>query len=369
MEVKKLPTLYGMDTKGRIKEWKIATEGDQIITLSGLQGGALTQTVAYAEAKNVGRANETSAEEQAEKQALSKWKAKHKKQYREQISELGYLPVLPQLALDYLKAGHRATYPAIAQPKLNGMRGLRNNNDHSFRSRENNVIRTLPHIEKQLRWLEENCPYFFGRIDGEFYIHGYHLSDIISLIKRHQEDEEKLSFYIFDIHMKGLPQQERIDGLELIQTWMANNEEYVAMHAPNIKAIESVVVNSEAEFIGYQHRWERKGFEGAMLRDPKAEYASGPAKTTAIFKRKSFQDSEFEIEDISEGSEGRAILHFTANGRPFKAEMVGSDEVTAEVFRNRASYIGKRATVKYQELSKYGVPTIGVKALVIRDYE
>lgn len=365
-----LPELYGRDQKGNIKVWRIHTDGARIITESGRLGGKLSPSFAYGKVTNRGRANEQSAEKNAEAQARSKWEAKKKKLYRETVEELDQLPVLPQLALDYLKAGHRATYPAYAQPKLNGMRGLRKPEQKAFVSREGNEIRTMHHIEEQLNWIQVSCPYWNKNIDGEFYIHGFYLSDIISLVKRAQKDSILMEFHIFDIADDELDQQTRLDHLRLVAEWMEENAEDCKTYAKNIKVVPSVNIYSETEFLEYQKECEKLGYEGAMLRTLDAKYTSGPAKTTAIFKRKSFQDCEFVTLDVTEGEEGRAILHFeTKDGRPFKAELIGSDEVTQEVFLNKQEYIGQPATVKFQEWSKYGVPSIGVKALAFRNYE
>lgn len=365
-----LPTLYGYDQKGRLKIWKIRTEGARIIAESGLEGGVMTPSFSSGEAKNIGRANEQSAAENAITKAQSKWNDKKKSQYRESIEELENLGLLPQLALDFLKAGHRAKFPAIAQPKLNGMRGLRNVDKKAFISRKGNKIRTMANIEEQIRWLSLNCPYWHKAIDGEFYIHGFYLSDIISLVKREQRDSALVEFHIFDFAIENEQQETRLDRLMFVAGWMEKHKEACETYARNIKIVPCKRVNSMEEFVAYQMECESQGYEGAMLRSPTAKYKSGPAKTTAIFKRKSFQDAEFTTLDITEGEEGRAILHFeTKDGRPFKAELIGSDEVTQEVVRNKARYIGQPATVKFQELSKYGVPSIGVKALAFRNYE
>lgn len=372
MQAKTFPVLYRIGQNGKVLQWSVSVEGREINVLSGEKGGKMTRTTSYATAKNVGRANETSAAEQALKEAESKWNKQKKKLYRESIDEAQNVPVLPMLALDYLKYGHRAKFPAIGQRKLNGMRGLRAPDNSEFRSRENNPIRKLPHIESQLRWLEMECPYWYEEIDGEIYRHGIPLGDIISLVKRAQPDSEKLEFHIFDLNLEGVRQDQRIDILRTIKSWMDKHAEEVRHFAPHIFISDSIIVRDEKHMIELQKEYESEGFEGIMLRDPNAVYVSGPAKTPAVFKRKSFQDAEFDIVDITEGAEGRAILHFvTKEGRPFSAELVGSDEVCREVFDNRTEILQakKKATVKYQELSKYGVPTIGVKALVIRDYE
>ena len=46
----------------------------------------------------------------------------------------------------------------------------------------------------------------------------------------------------------------------------------------------------------------------------------------------------------------------------------GTKERRKELYKNGKQYIGKMLTVKYQELTKYGVPRFGT-GVAIRDYE
>ena len=73
-----LPTLYSIDSKQNIRQWRVWTEGADIIVEHGLMGGKLQQKRTTAKAKNTGRANATTAEEQAKLEAQSKWNAQVK---------------------------------------------------------------------------------------------------------------------------------------------------------------------------------------------------------------------------------------------------------------------------------------------------
>jgi predicted DNA-binding WGR domain protein len=75
------PTLYGKDTKGNIKEWSVYTDGATVTVGHGRLGGKITTKSYEAEAKNVGRSNETTPEEQAELEALAKWTKQLKRGY------------------------------------------------------------------------------------------------------------------------------------------------------------------------------------------------------------------------------------------------------------------------------------------------
>ena len=98
--MKKLPTLYAKASTGKIKQWSVWTEGDTIYVEHGQQGGKMQVKETVCKPKNVGRANETTAEEQAISEAKSKWKKQYDKDYRESVDELPE-STLPNLAHKY----------------------------------------------------------------------------------------------------------------------------------------------------------------------------------------------------------------------------------------------------------------------------
>lgn len=77
------PALYITDKRGKERIWKIYTRGNTVHSTQGLVDGKKQTYERVFDAKNVGRSNETTAEEQALKEAQKKW-----------ISQIdkGYLP-------------------------------------------------------------------------------------------------------------------------------------------------------------------------------------------------------------------------------------------------------------------------------------
>ena len=70
----KLETLYKIDSVGKLREWSVHVEGNTFYAVKGLVGMKLiTDTPTLCVAKNVGRSNETTPEEQAEIEAKGKW--------------------------------------------------------------------------------------------------------------------------------------------------------------------------------------------------------------------------------------------------------------------------------------------------------
>ena len=172
---KTFPTLYKLTSTGAVQQWTISVVGNEIHTVYGQVGGKLQIATPdiIKEGKNIGRSNETTAEEQALAEAQSKWEKKTKAKYVEDISrasagesdvEGGYDPML---AHKFSEQGAKITYPAYTQPKLDGHRCLAiiDNGKCTLRSRTRKQIHSMPHIVKEL---ENVYPTGLIKLDGEF---------------------------------------------------------------------------------------------------------------------------------------------------------------------------------------------------------
>ena len=102
------------------------------------------------------------------------------------------------------------------------------------------------------------------------------------------------------------------------------------------------------------------------------------SRSKHLLKYKSFTDDEFEIVDVIEG-EGNlagkigAFVLKDSRGVLFNSAPTGSHAYWARMWQDRAILVGRKATVKYKELTpvkdgKGGVPSFG-KVIAIRDYE
>lgn len=115
------PLLYKKSSKGKLQQWKIWTEDENIYSEHGYVDGKITQDKpTIAKGKNIGKANETTPAEQAQSQAESKWKKQLDKGYKQTIEECDELVLLPMLANSFDKRGHDIQYPAYVQPKYDG---------------------------------------------------------------------------------------------------------------------------------------------------------------------------------------------------------------------------------------------------------
>ena len=122
-----MKTLYKRTTVGKIQEWRVEVDGNKFRTISGQQNGKqVTSEWTVCAGKNIGKANETSPEDQAAKEALAKWTKKTEKHYSVDIGAIDtdkFRKVMlakkwddyPELARD-----------AYSQPKLDGIRCVGN---------------------------------------------------------------------------------------------------------------------------------------------------------------------------------------------------------------------------------------------------
>lgn len=111
------------------------------------------------------------------------------------------------------------------------------------------------------------------------------------------------------------------------------------------------------------NEWVSEGFEGLVLRDPKALYKCG-ARDKRMCKVKVFQDDEFEIIDIVDGlrDEDMCFLMKTKEGYEFKAKPVGDRELKQWYRDNIENIKGKMGTVKFfgYTTTKEPVPNLPV---------
>ena len=150
--IKKLQTLYKVDTKGKLREWTMHIDGASFYAVKGLVDGKLTtdkptKTIA----KNVGRSNATTPEAQAELEAQAKFQKKLESGYAlDPIDAQKKKFYEPMLAHNFKDRQGEIKYPCYSQPKLDGIRCVvRKEGDKLVgRTRNGKEIECIPHIPK-----------------------------------------------------------------------------------------------------------------------------------------------------------------------------------------------------------------------------
>ena len=354
----KLDTIYKSTKGGKVQEWTIEVVGNKYRTISGQTDGKKVVsewTMCYG--KNEGKANATTDKEQALKEAEAKRKLKLEKDYSETLKGIKTKRHFePMLAAKWEDYKDKVQYPIFCQPKLDGIRCIVNKD--GMWSRNGKPIISAPHIYESLKPLfDENPDLIF---DGELYADKFanDFNKIVSLVKKTKptaadlkESKKNIQYWIYDLPSEfGLFQQRAQYLYDLFMEWS-----YFTAHCI---LVDTDVCRSEKEVTEYYEKYVDEGYEGQMLR-LNAFYENKRSKN--LLKHKSFIDEEYTIVDICEGEGNRAgtagyFVFETEDGKPFKSNVKGTWEETAEMLKNRKKLIGKQATVKYFNLTPDGIP-------------
>ena len=363
-------TFYGLDKKNGYKVWNISVKagpaGDAYLTIShGKEDGKLTEKVDYFGA-GYGKQGRTPYE-QAISEAEGRIKKQTDKGYRENKTDLGSLDTLAMLAADYRKQGHRIEYPCYGSVKYDGVRALakKRNGVVSLESRTSQPY-DIPHLTKILDIHMQDGDIW----DGEIYVHGYELQDIVSAVKRTDPEKEiakakraydkddseqneaavieailvgelrqKLQFHIFDV-VSDKPFSERVEDLDELCG--------IPVVSPCIQITEYGYIGSE-EAMKEHHKWAvSNGYEGSMLRNFSGLYESGK-RSASLQKYKSYLDSEFIILDVVPDKQGNGVFicQNDLNNLTFQVVM-GSMAERLSALDSKEEFKGKHLTVQYQ---------------------
>lgn len=368
----KLDTLYKRTSTGKIQTWFAEIEGNAYRTTAGYTDGKKTTTEwTYAEGKNIGRANETTPEEQAHAQVQSMYNDRLKKKYHksiEEIDEQRYFP--PMLAVKWADRKDKIDCEYVyIQPKLDGIRCIINKD--GMWTRNGKPIPSSPHIWEALKHIFVANPNL--TFDGELYNHDYHddFDKLSSLIRKTKpkpadilEARESVQYWIYDMYDANNPDMIFSERIHRAQVMHQDDMRWDYIHFTLARRIRIDEVDDVAmEYIGMN-------FEGAMVRlDKKYELK----RSKYLLKWKETEDSEYKIIDITEGEGNRSgiasrVILELPNGETFTAMPNGTFDYCKKLLENREKLIGQHGTVVYQNLTPGGVPRFP-KFKVVRDYE
>lgn len=350
-----IKTLYGKDSKGNLKKWTVEARGEFVIVTHGRVGGKMQEKTTTCKPKNVGRANATTAIQQAVLEAQSKYNKQIDKLYRPTIEELdGVGGMLPMLAHDYTKVGRRMTYPLDVSTKLDGVRCIARvvNGEVSLTSRGGKAYPVPEHIERDLYQLWSQQKHKDLVLDGEVYCHGMPLPFIVSAIKKPSAITDQLKYYIFDVPSN--------------KAWIERKHDLYTMQVSNLSSLEIVRnkrVENEDQARELLAEFMNDGFEGIMLRELNGLYKFNH-RSSSLMKWKEFTDCEVKVEFVEKDKNEEGVLHVIMKDAKtrFKVKMRGTHE--ERLFSNQQKLVGKWVTVRYQQLTPYGVPQFPVGVAV-----
>ena len=371
------PTLHGEGVLGKTKVWTISVEdrdasGVIIITRGYLDGKMQVSEKVISQGKNIGKKNETTPLQQAVSEARASWIKMKESGYSEAIKEeidntasvrgkgiVAEVP-LPMLAHEYHKRGKGFPFPCFTQPKLDGTRCV----GIPGRGLFSRLRKTIPHMEHIIAELNRLPVDLI--LDGELYTNELTFQEIVGLVKRETlkagdlEKQQKIKYHVYDLIQGDSYEKRHL----VLQTLFASHS------FQHLVLVPTFGCGSEAEMKEQHARFVSDGYEGIMLRNPAGIYKN--VRSVDLLKYKEFFDDEYEVVGFKEGEGGEkgCVLWTckTEKGETFHCRPRGTREDRTELFQKGASYIGKKLTVRFQELTDDGIPRFPV-GIAFRDYE
>lgn len=354
----KLPILYHKAKGGDLRQWKVWHEGDTIFTEYGQVGGKLQISKKKAVAKNVGRSNSTTPQDQAKLEAESLWRFKVDRKYSESKEDAQEELRLPMLAHKYEDKKKKVTFPAWVQPKLDGVRCLAQwDGDAISLTSRSGLPWNMPTVEKQLaEWLPKDMT-----LDGELYLHGMTCQTVTSYVKKWKQGSEKIIYHVYDVPI--------VDGCEILTSEERIASLFEVVESDNVQCVGGFEVKSEKDMMARYGEFVQDGYEGAILRLPHGQYLWG-YRSSELLKVKEFQDSEFIVIDAKQGRgkmEGGIIwiCQNDTNQETFDCTMKVTMDERREMYKNRKQYIGRQLTVRFFDRTEDDIPRFPV-GLVFR---
>lgn len=361
----KLPDLFGKASSGKIKVWRVevlANDDDtaSIYTDHGYEGGSIQQEEKIiSEGKNLGKSNETTPYEQAVSEAKALWTKKKDELYVEDKSDIvdntsGFF--LPMLAHKFTEQSANIDFrAAVLQFKYDGFCALakKENGVVYLWSRQGKLLDVPTEIKAELAVaLKEG-----ETTHGELYNYGWGFQRLASAIKKRNADTPNLQYYIYDTPVLGKTYKERfIDRWGNIPNILTPELTRVTGTTRLILAQTQIVTDPETipEIMAMSLSL---GYEGLMIRNLNSHYVF-KSRSYDLQKIKKFLDAEFEIIGGKEGTgreSGTVVFKcITDAGVEFDVRPRGTIEERSVMFDNLNSYIGKKLTVRYQNMSDEG---------------
>jgi ATP-dependent DNA ligase len=374
------PILYTKSKTGKVQQWQIDVKqnGNGTATITsqwGYKDGKLaTSEKEITEGKNKGKSNETTPYQQAVSEAQSAWEKKTSREgYAEKIDDAA-LPgvaegkkvaaesvLYPMLAQNYRKQSRKVIFPCYVQAKLDGVRSLYRNG--VFTSRTAKPLGFLEHITRELKSASDA-----GLIlDGELYSSTLSFQEFVGLVKKKQltakdkESIKQVKLWVYDI-VNEHPFEQRLAFLV---------DFFSKQTFTNVHLLPTEECKTKDDIKKFHDTYVAAGYEGVIIRNKKGLYRLA-TRSEDLQKFKEFEDAEFTIVGFTEGegNEKGAVIWIceTEDKKQFRVRPKGTVDDRKELFKKGTTYVGKKLTVKYQELTDDGIPRFPV-GLAIRDYE
>ena len=342
-----LPTLYKQTKTGAIQQYSVTVEDNIITVTQGQKDGKLQSYHTSCTGKNIGKANETTPQQQAQLEAQSKWNAKVKSGYNTSINGNTEIK-LPQKVKPYQDNKHLVEFPCISTPKLTGINGTYWLIDGNLvlTSRGGDKFPSIPHLELDIKRLMElldtTC------LNGELYIHNTPLEDIISAVKKPKPLSSQLEFAVFEAPYIADTYQQRNHLLSKVQDQFKDS--YVTF-------LTGIVCNDTTDIENHYNQCMQAKLEGTVVYNLNAKYTFN-FRSSQVFKYKKTNDAEYQIISFNIDKNGHPIfICVTPDQQEFKVKPKGTDSERKAILANfETHYRDKFYKIEYEVLSKKGIP-------------
>lgn len=373
--------------------WLAWVEEDEVCYSFGQLDGKMQEDRYKAQPKNIGKANETTAQEQAEVelQALYKKQIENKHYFTSEIDAIEAAKVcrIPRKVYNWKdKKDTWEDKEMISTYKYNGSRAcVVDGALYSKIGRKEEI--KVKHLAEGIEAIKDKYPSF----DAEVYAHGLSLQRIRSAwLKPHKtekeivkvakdlakkkgiefkskchleaidflgynpnEDAGKLKFYVFDIPMDdNTPFKDRNSKVYALcrYAWDVLGGGEVFQNSNKLTTLNNTTRES------FRNIAVKEGYEGLVHYDPNGVYEYGKRSLNTL-KDKPRYDSEALVVDVEmcKNGQGKLVLQAcdSLDNISFKAMMKGNKDSRA--FEVQKQFIGKWVNFSYEELSGAGVPT------------
>lgn len=365
--MREFPNLWSIDSNGALRYWRMEVDGNAYRSVSGVEGGkAVVSKWKYASAKNEGRSNATTPEEQAVLIVESHYRTRQEQGYHADKSKAGngvahFAPMLANKYGDALKRG-LLKFPAYVQPKFDGIRCIANVN--GLWTRRGKPILGAPHVWEALQSFFAEFP--DAVLDGELYNHEYRddFDSIASAVRKQkltpeqvEKSREVVQYHVYDAPVIqfdcGAVERSADFGarFDWLLTVFPPSEDTHPVHVADthLVASEEEVDEKFAEFL-------EAGYEGLMFRAD-APYLND--RDWRLLKRKEFEDAEFEIVEILEGvgnwsGVAKHVKIRLEDGRTQNAGMRGTMDFARRLLSAKDEYAGGTVTIRFQNRTPDG---------------
>ena len=347
--MEKLQTLYKINTKGTTQVFNITIDGPVYTREWGTLGGKQQTKSTTAVGKNIGKANETTPEQQAILEAKAIWTKKQKSGYSTTITSTPTVN-LPMKVNEYQKHIKKIKFPAYTSPKLNGVNAEYRliNNDLKLFSRGGEEYPIPPHQHKAILSILKALN--TTSLNGEMYAHGEHLQDIMAAVKKHNNLTPKLQFCVFDFPLVEGTYQERCSSMYTKRNTIKD------IDLTSVPFIQVWLAHSHEEIEDQYNQVMDAGYEGLIIRNSSGLYKYN-TRSLDVFKYKKTQDAEFEVIDYKLDKNKHAVYTVKSpSGATFSVKRKGSSAERLKDAQEAPSNIGKFLNISYECLSKSNIP-------------